>query len=89
MADVVGPRDSSTPLDRALAGGTRSAYKGRRLNQEYLHHRTGIKVATIQRLMAGKSQFSVHQLSSLAEAIGGKTAPEYLEEAIRFMAEQA
>lgn len=83
MAEVDNPRDSATPLDRALAGVLVGAYKGRRLNQEYLHHRTGITVATLQRLMAGKSQFSVHQLSLLAEAIGGKTAPEYLDEAIR------
>lgn len=70
-----------SPIDRALAGVLRGAYKTRGLTQEELVARTGITLTTMQRLMAGKSSFDVEQLFDLAEAIGWKTAQDYLREA--------
>lgn len=74
-------RSSSTPIDRALADVLVAAYKGKRMNQAALVEKTGIKTATMQRLMAGKSRFDVDQLFAIADAIGGKDAAAYLREA--------
>ncbi|UAJ79994.1 helix-turn-helix transcriptional regulator [Leifsonia sp. ZF2019] len=74
-------RSTSKPIDRALADVLVAAYKGRRLNQAALVEKTGIKPATMQRLMAGKAQFDVDQLFAIADAIGTRTAADYLREA--------
>ena len=72
---------TATPLDRALADILVAAYKGKRMNQAALVEKSGIKTATMQRLLAGKARFSVDQLFELAKAIGGKSAAEYYAEA--------
>jgi transcriptional regulator with XRE-family HTH domain len=83
-------RSTSDPIDRAIADVLVAAYKGRRLNQAYLVEKTGIKSATMQRLMAGKSSFSVKQLNAIADAIGaGKTGADYLREAETLLGESA
>jgi transcriptional regulator with XRE-family HTH domain len=83
-------RSTSEPIDRALADVLVAAYKGRRMNQAYLVEQTGIKPATMQRLMAGKSSFDVKQLNSIADAIGaGKTGADYLREAEQLLAASA
>lgn len=79
-------RSTSTPIDRALADILVSAYKGRRMSQADLVDATGIKTATMQRLMAGKSRFDIDQLFAIADAIGTKTAAEYVAEAEREVA---
>lgn len=78
-------RSTSSPIDRALADVLVAAYKGKRMNQAVLCERTGIKPATMQRLMAGKSRFDVDQLYLIAEAIGGKKDFDYLREATDLM----
>lgn len=83
-------RSTSEPIDRALADVLVAAYKGRRLNQAYLVEQTGIKPATMQRLMAGKTNFDVKQLNGIADAIGaGRTGADYLRDAERMLAEAA
>jgi transcriptional regulator with XRE-family HTH domain len=82
-------RSTSKPIDRALADVLVSAYKGKRMNQAALVEATGIKSATMQRLMAGHTQFDVDQLYAIADAIGGRTAAEYLEEAAKAIASEA
>lgn len=77
------------PIDRALAAVLKGAYKTRGLTQEELTARTGITLTTMQRLMAGKSSFEVDQLFALAEAIGWKTAQEYLREAEQLLQQEA
>ncbi|MFF1633936.1 helix-turn-helix domain-containing protein [Leifsonia sp. NPDC058248] len=74
-------RTTSTPIDRALADVLVAAYKGKRMNQATLVEATGIKSATMQRLMAGKTRFDVDQLFAIAEAIGGRSAADYMREA--------
>lgn len=76
------------PIDRALAAVLKGAYKTRGLTQEELTARTGITLTTMQRLMAGKSSFDVDQLFGLAEAIGWKTAQDYLREAEQLLERQ-
>lgn len=75
-------RSTSTPIDRALADVFLAAYKGKRMSQAQLVELTGIKTATMQRLMAGKSRFDVDQLFAISEAIpDGRTAADYVAEA--------
>ena len=70
-----------SPIDRALASVLKGAYKVQNLTQEDLVARTGITPTTMQRLMAGRTSFEVEQLFDLADAIGWKTAQDYLREA--------
>jgi transcriptional regulator with XRE-family HTH domain len=74
-------KQNVSPIDRALASVLKGAYKTRDITQEQLTARTGISKTTMQRLMAGKSAFEVEQLFALADAIGWKTAQDYLREA--------
>jgi transcriptional regulator with XRE-family HTH domain len=74
-------KNDVAPIDRALAAVLKGAYKTRGLTQEELASRTGITLTTMQRLMAGKSSIGIEQLYDLADAIGWKTAKEYLGEA--------
>ena len=83
------PRSTSKPIDRALADILVAAYKGKRMNQAQLVEKTGIKTATMQRLMAGKSSFDVEQLFEIADAIGTKSAADYLREATEVVAQRA
>jgi transcriptional regulator with XRE-family HTH domain len=74
-------KNDVAPIDHALAAVLKGAYKTRSLTQEELAARTGITLTTMQRLMAGKSSFGIEQLYDLADAIGWKTAQDYLREA--------
>lgn len=75
-------RSTSKPIDRALAKVLFGAYKAERMSQATLVQKTGIKPATMQRLMAGKAGFTADQLFDIADAIGGpRTAADYLREA--------
>lgn len=47
-----------------------AAYKGERKTQGYLVSETGINPTTMQRLLAGKSDIDVIQLTKIADAIG-------------------
>lgn len=65
-------------INQALADVLVSAYKGERMTQAQLVEKTGINVTTMQRLLAGKSDIDVIQLTKLADAIG--TPPQELME---------
>lgn len=82
-------RSTSRPIDRALADIFVAAYKGKRMTQAQLVEATGIKTATMQRLMAGKSAFDMDQVFSIAQHIpGGRPAFDYVKEAEAVVASQ-
>jgi transcriptional regulator with XRE-family HTH domain len=74
-------KEDVAPIDRALAAILKGAYKTQGLTQEDLVARTGITKTTMRRLMAGQSSFGVEQMFDISDAIGWKTAREYLAEA--------
>ena len=81
---------TASPIDLALADVLVAAYKGRRMNQADLVEATGISVATMQRLMAGRTRFDVEQLFKIADAIpDGRTAADYVTEAEGLVAQRA
>lgn len=57
-------------INQAMADVLVAAYKGERKTQGYLVSETGINPTTMQRLLAGKSDIDVIQLTKIADAIG-------------------
>lgn len=59
------------------------------MNQSELVEKTGISVPTMQRLMAGRTRFTIEQVLAISAAIGGKTAAEFVDEAEALAASRA
>lgn len=71
---------NASALSKATGAVIRGRYKKIPITQEQLATATGLKLATVQRLIAGKAEFDMDQLWAIADALG-TTPTSLLKEA--------
>lgn len=75
--------DIKSFINQAIAGELRAEQNKRKLSQAELSNRSGIPIATMQRLMTGKYDIRAEALVSVALAIGADPA-DIMRDAVKY-----